>query len=121
MKLPRTVLHGRVRTSTLGLLLSFVAVLTLWVMVRPEPLTVTEEVVTVRTTKNRPSEPTPTPQPTITPTPRPTETPKPTATPKPGNATPGPGAVTATPTPAGPAGGGLLGTPAPTPTPKLVP
>ncbi len=126
MKLPRTLLHGRVRASTVGLSLTFLAVLTLWVLVRPEPITVTEEAVctdgacvTVRTTKSRPSGPTPTPQPTITPTPtpKPTQTPKPAPTPKTAKPTPGPGSATPTPTPIGGTDGGLFG-PAPTPTPE---
>ena len=127
MRLPRTLLHGKVRTSTLGLLLSFFAVLTLWVLVRPEPVTITEEAlcsdgtcVTVRKTQRGSSGPTPTPQPTITPspTPRPSVTPKPTPTPKAATPTPDPGLVTPTPTPVG-GGGGLFGgqrTPVPTPT-----
>jgi hypothetical protein len=131
MKLPRTLLHGKVRMSTLGLLLSFFAVLTLWVLVRPEPVTVTEEAlcsdgtcVTVRKTQRGSSDPTPTPQPTITPTPspRPSVTPKPSPTPKttqPTQPTPGPGVVTPTPTATPVGGGGLFGgarTPVPTPT-----
>ena len=127
MKLPRTLLHGRVRTTTLGLLLGFFAVLTLWVLVRPEPVTITEEAlcrdgtcVTVRKTQR--GGPTPTPQPTITPTPspRPLVTPKPAPPPKTAEPAPDPGAVTPSPTPVGGGGGGLFGTervPAPTPTP----
>lgn len=126
MKFPRTLLHGKVRTSTLGLLLSFFAVLTLWVLVRPEPVTVTEEAlcrdgtcVTVRKTQRGSSDPTSTPQPTITPrpSPRPSVTPKPTPTPKTAQPTPAPGVATPTPTPVG--GGGLFGserTPTLTPT-----
>lgn len=126
MKLPRTLLHGRVRTSTLGLLLSFFAVLTLWVLVRPEPVIITEEAlcsegtcVTVRKTQR--GGPTSTPQPTITPrpSPRPSVTPNPTPTPRTAEPTPAPGVVTPTPTPPPVGGGGFFGgerPPAPTPT-----
>lgn len=122
MKLPRTLIGGRIRSSTIALALSFFAVLTVWILVRPIPVEVTESVTTtVRTTKkvteNRPAtevEATPTPAPA---TPKPTPVPA-TATPTPDPAAPTPEPGPPTPEPGGV--GGLLGAPTPTPTPPPV-
>jgi hypothetical protein len=124
VKLPRTLLGGRIRSSTVALMLSFFAVLTVWILVRPVPVQATEEVsydngvVTVRKTtrtegKTTVVEPTPTPSPTATPTPKPTPVPKPAS----GKPTP---AGTPAPTPPG-VGGLLAPAPAPTPTPTSTP
>ncbi|WP_019876673.1 hypothetical protein [Sporichthya polymorpha] len=117
MNLPPTLFGGRVRTSTVGLMAAFVAVLTLWILIRPEPLDYTEEVVTVRKTR---ATPTPRPEPTVTPVPAatPRPTPAPPRTPRPS------GAPRATPTPVPtPAGGvgDLFATPEPTPEPTPTP
>jgi hypothetical protein len=126
-KLPATFLRGRIRRSTLGLVASFFAVLTLWIAIRPAPPEVTEEcdadrcVVTVRTTKKNPA-PTVTPVPTAPPERTPRPTPTPTASPKPRKPTPTPGAPSTAPTaPASDVGGLLAPQPSATPTPTPAP
>lgn len=116
MNLPRTLFGGRVRSSTFGLMISFVAVMTLWILIRPEPIEYTEEVVTVRTTKKAPDRSTPTPIPTPAATPAPTVTPNPTPAASPRPTKPPAGTPTPAPTPAGGVRD-LFSTPTPTPTP----
>ncbi|HUR73604.1 MAG TPA: hypothetical protein VMZ00_04965 [Sporichthya sp.] len=121
MKFPRTLLGGRIRSSTLALMVSFLAVLTVWIMVRPVPVQVTEEVtydngvVTVRKTTRTDGRTEATP----TPTPKSTPTPKASPTPAAGSAKPTPatGAPTSKPNPEPTGVGGLLAPP-PTPTPQ---
>lgn len=84
LRLPRKLFGGRMRTSTALLAVAFVGVLLLWYAVRPDPETVTEEVVRVTRTveKQKPAKeraaeqegerPRATVTPTRTPTPRPT-------------------------------------------------
>ena len=123
----------RVRRSTLGLMGGFLAVLALWIVIRPAPAEITQEcnadtcVVTVRNSKKAKAEPTPTPVPTATPVPRPTATPTPTPSPKPPKASPSttPPASAAPTPPAGNDVGGLFApgpqvTPVPTATPVPV-
>jgi hypothetical protein len=100
---------------------AFLAVLTLWILIRPAPPDVTEEVVTVRTTKKNPTTPRSTPVPTATPVPTRTPVPTPSPTPKPGKrSTPAPGAPAATPN-AGAGDVGDLFAPEPTVTPTPAP
>ncbi|HEY3603302.1 MAG TPA: hypothetical protein VGL04_01425, partial [Sporichthyaceae bacterium] len=91
-RLPRTVAGGRVRTSTVFLLVAFIGVLTLWVSVRPTTASTTEEVLVRHTTSKktapqtveedqspRPRRETPSPTPTPTPSATATVLPKTTA------------------------------------------
>lgn len=67
MRVPSTLLHGRVRTSTVGLVLLLVALLVLYVQVRPPPgsrvgldgSVVTPEPTRVSRTTSLPVRPTP--------------------------------------------------------------
>jgi hypothetical protein len=105
---------GRVRTSTVILTVAFIAVLTLWVSVRPTTASTTEEVLVRHTTTKKTAPvsdekdqqspaprvtPSPTPTATLTPTPAGTVLPKgkkSTAAPTPVN---GPGALPIAPPP----------------------
>jgi len=91
-RLPRTVLGGRARTSTVLLLVAFLGVLTLWVSVRPS----TQEVV-VRQTRTITTQDTELPRraPVTAATRRPTPTPTPLATANNGKASSAPGTVPA--------------------------
>jgi hypothetical protein len=117
-RLPRTLVGGRVRTSTVFLLVAFVGVLTLWVSVRPTTASTTEEVLVRHTTSKKtavtdeeeqdrravPIAPRRvTPSPTATPTPTPTATAIATALPKGKQGKNAPGALPVAPPPtAGP-------------------
>jgi hypothetical protein len=95
---------GRIRTSTVLLMIAFFGVLALWVSVRPSTLEQSEEVAvrqsttTTHRTVTRTETPTPTPTPTRTPTPTPSATAKgkgatapplaPTPSPTPGEKSP---------------------------------
>ena len=82
-RVPRKLLSGRVRTSTVALGVLFLAVLALYLEVRPAPELTTGEANRPASTQNQPSpssepqeSPTPSPSsPDRTPTPTPTKTP----------------------------------------------
>jgi hypothetical protein len=112
-RLPATVFGGRMRTSTLALILAFATVMTGWLFLRPtansDPYTTT---VTTTTVRSRVAAPTRTPRPVRTPTARPsvspspalpTQAPAPTPTRAPA-ATAGPATIVPTGAPASPVG-----------------
>jgi hypothetical protein len=103
-RLPGTLVGGRVRTSTVLLLVAFVGVLTLWVSVRPTTAETTEEVLVRHTTKSTSQDTDFSDQPRRTVPPRPSVTPTPTPTPLVAPVGKGKGATTAPLAPASSSG-----------------
>lgn len=127
---PKTLLGGRLRTSTVTLVLSFAAVLTLWILIRPEagnvevPVCGPQGCTIAKVPKKNIRDAEAVTSPTPTPAPTPAVQATPTPTPKKVKSTPTPTPVPVdplapTPTPT-PGSGGLFG-PAPTPTPTPPP
>lgn len=120
MSSARTVLGGRVRVSTVALAGVFLAVLTLWILVRPVPVEIAEEGTTTITTtttkrvKGGEQAVTENTSPSSTAIPRTTQSARPTAVPKPSVAPApapvAPPAATAAPPPSRGVGG-LFGQP----------